>query len=69
MNTLKTTPKINNYLATVTKSSATESAKKLELMLSAFVAEHNIPFTILDHLNYIIKEGINDSQITKAISY
>lgn len=43
----------------------TEMAKKLEVKLCLFVAEHNLPFSILDHLNELIKSGIPDSQIAK----
>lgn len=55
---------MDNFLKSTTCPIA-ESARKLEVMLSMFVAEHNIPFTILDHLNNIIKEGVPDSQISK----
>lgn len=68
VNAAKTTPKIDNFLTSSTKCTITESAKKLEIMLSAFVAEHNLPFTVLDHLNFIIKEGVHDSQITKKFN-
>lgn len=44
-----------------------ESARKLEIMLSMFVAEHNLSFSALDHLNDVIKEGVTDSQIAKKI--
>ncbi|XP_065361974.1 zinc finger MYM-type protein 6-like [Calliphora vicina] len=68
MNATKTTPKINNFLTIAARCPVAESARKLEIMLSAFVAEHNIPFATLDHLNHIIKNGINDSQITKKFN-
>ncbi|XP_023305848.2 uncharacterized protein LOC111687627 [Lucilia cuprina] len=54
----KNTPKINTFLES-TRFVNNDLAKKLEIIL-----EHNLPFTILDHLNNIIKDGITDSQIT-----
>lgn len=45
-----------------------ESAKKFEIMLCAFVAEHNLPFAAVNHLNNVIKEGITDSNIVKKIN-
>lgn len=64
---MKTTPKIDAFMKNPLCPTE-QSAKKLEIMLTMFVAEHNLPFTILDHLNSLIKQGISDSQIVKKIN-
>lgn len=68
VNAAKTTPKIQTFLKTAVKSPTKESARKLELMVSAFVAEHNIPFAALEHLNSIIKYGVHDSEVVKQFN-
>lgn len=61
-------PKIDNFIAKTTSvDSVSNKAKDLEIMLTLFVAEHNLPFTILDHLNYVLKNGITDSNIVKSL--
>ncbi|KNC34017.1 hypothetical protein FF38_07894 [Lucilia cuprina] len=57
----KNTPKINTFLES-TRFVNNDLAKKLEIILCFFVAEHNLPFTILDHLNNIIKDGIANNK-------
>ncbi|XP_034944545.1 uncharacterized protein [Chelonus insularis] len=39
----------------------------LEIKLSTFLVEHNISFTILDHLTPLLKECIEDSTIVKKM--
>lgn len=51
----------------VVRCPVTEMAKKLEIMLCLFVAEHNISFSVVDHLSCLIKSGIPDSQIVKKL--
>ncbi|XP_019895226.2 uncharacterized protein LOC109614260 [Musca domestica] len=61
----QSTPKLDAFVENTTKHCPSTEAAKLEIMVCLFVAEHNLPFTILDHLNQIIKNGIPDSQITR----
>ncbi|XP_075161205.1 uncharacterized protein LOC142234025 [Haematobia irritans] len=62
----KSTPKIDSILENVSKSCpSADLAKQLEVKLCLFLAEHNVPFTILDPINLIIKSGIPDSQVAK----
>lgn len=46
----------------------TDAAKRLELRLCLFVAEHNLPFSVLNHLSACIKEDATDSKIIKKMS-
>jgi hypothetical protein len=45
------------------KQDHVRKVKNFELMLSAFFAEHNAAFLIVDHLTEILKSGVPDSQI------
>lgn len=45
-----------------------QSAKKFEIMLTIFIAEHNLSFSILNHLNNLIKEAVPDLQIVKKVN-
>lgn len=40
----------------------------LEIQLSAFIVEHNLPFSCMDHLSKFLKTSIPDSKITPQIS-
>lgn len=66
MNTAKKTISIKNFTKE-NKDPVQELTKKLEISLSLFVAEHNLPFTVLDHLNLLLKSNIPDSKIVKKI--
>lgn len=43
------------------------STKKADLYLAAFVAEHNVPFRIMEHMPQLIKKICVDSEIAKNI--
>lgn len=45
-----------------------KSAKEGEIRLTAFVAEHNLPFNIMGHLVDAVKATCHDSQIPKSIT-
>lgn len=45
------TVKIDSFITDSKDSNDIEMAKKLEVSLSMFVAEHNLPFKCVDHLN------------------
>ncbi|CAH1367714.1 unnamed protein product [Tenebrio molitor] len=48
---VKSNQPITNYMAsTSTQVSHGKSVKKAEILWAAFVAEHNLPFTIMEHL-------------------
>ena len=40
-----------------------EQVKRAELKMAAFVAEHNLPFSVMDHLSDLFKEIFPDSAI------
>lgn len=65
-NLAKNTPKIREYIASKsTVNSTTQAARNFEVKLSCFVAEHNLPFAIMDHLNVLLKNSITDSKIVQ----
>lgn len=45
-----------------------EPVKRGEILLAAFIAEHNIPMNVMEHLPQLIKNMCPDSQIAKSIS-
>ncbi|XP_036317445.1 uncharacterized protein LOC118732390, partial [Rhagoletis pomonella] len=60
------TPKLNEFIASKRSfDTTTKAAKCLEVRLSCFVAEHNLPFAMMDHLNLLLKNTITDSKIIK----
>lgn len=62
------TPDVTTYVDKLFKeSSSAVVAKRLEVRLSAFVAEHNLSFAIMDHLSALLKSTITDSEIVKKL--
>ena len=55
-------PKIMKYQSTEKLS------KEIEIKIAAFVAEHNIPFNVSDHLTDLIKSIPPDGEVIKKIS-
>ena len=47
----------------VTTDSLQEQVKTAEIKMATFVAEHNLPFTVMDHLSDLVKEAFPDSTI------
>lgn len=45
-----------------------EPVKRGEILLAAFIAEHNIPMNVMEHLPQLLKNVCPDSQIAKSIS-
>ena len=45
-----------------------QKIKKAEIQLSTFIAEHNIPFNVTEHLVPLIQTIVNNPEIVKAIS-
>lgn len=59
----KSTLKMSNFaLPNCEEMRISSSAKELEIRLCLFVAEHNLPFASLDHLNQCVKT-VKDSKI------
>lgn len=50
------------------KTTEKRSVQNLELQLSAFIAEHNLPFSCMDHLTLLLKSSIPDSKVTPNLS-
>ncbi|KAJ8961310.1 hypothetical protein NQ314_005959 [Rhamnusium bicolor] len=42
--------------------------KQKKLMICAFLAEHNIPFLVMDHLSEVISEAFHDSETAKSFA-
>lgn len=62
--------KINNFCKNSTNTDdlpikIKETTNRLEIKLCALIAEHNIPFRVLDHLTPLIKNSVTDSDIVK----
>lgn len=64
---IKSTPTLTEMpFASATKLG--KSTKEAEIRLSAFVAEHNLAFNVVDHLVDVVKTACNDSPIAKGIT-
>lgn len=62
-----TSHKIDSFLSnTETKSDI--QAKEAEIALCAFIAEHNLPYKIMEHLPSLLKNIFSDSSIVKKIN-
>ena len=66
LKTLKRTPKLDSFL-TKPKSNEADKVFKAELILSAYVAEHNTPFAHIDHLVEACRAAFPDSTIAKNV--
>lgn len=49
----------------VTSDSEQELVKRAEIKMASFIAEHNLPFSVMDHLSDLVKEAFPDSAIAK----
>ncbi|CAG9790388.1 unnamed protein product [Diatraea saccharalis] len=49
-------------------SSLEDEVKKAELNMCALLAEHNLPFRIMDHMSEIINKCFSDPEVAKAYS-
>lgn len=56
INTLLQVPKIPNNISS------------LEIKLAGFVSEHNLSFSIIDHLTNLLKESVTDSNIIQRLN-
>ncbi|XP_036328610.1 uncharacterized protein LOC118740947 [Rhagoletis pomonella] len=66
-NIAKSTIKISNFTQQNSEENRImHSAKDLEIRLCLFVAEHNLPFTSLDHLSQCVKT-VKDSKIVSKM--
>ncbi|KAF9821521.1 hypothetical protein SFRURICE_014285 [Spodoptera frugiperda] len=64
---IKSQPKISSF--TVTKTQTSDILiKQGEIRLASFVAEHNLPFTIMEHLPKLMQAVCPDSKIAKEIN-
>ena len=58
---------IKTFFTTTKAPSLREQVAKAELLLVAFMAEHNIPFSQADHLVEVMKKMFPDSNVAKYI--
>lgn len=64
----KSTPKIVNFCkADSEETKSNVAAQELEIRLSLFIAEHNLPFNCLDHLTKCLKT-VKDSKTISKLS-
>ena len=66
--TAKENMKITHFTEFDPQLVISEAAKKLEIRLCLLVAEHNLPFSILNHLSACLREDVTDSKIIKKMS-
>lgn len=65
---LSAQPTIDKYVNNdEEKKNTNKATQRLEIQLCGFLAEHNISFTVLDHLTTVIKNGVTDSEIVKSM--
>lgn len=50
------------------KTSIEEETKKTEIKMCTFLAEHNLPFRVMDHLSELLEKCFHDSEIAKNFS-
>lgn len=67
MKAARTNVKINEILVDKPKVTLNKAVKRAELKLTALVAEHNLPFKIMDHLPALCASAFPDSTIAKNI--
>lgn len=48
-----------------TNSALDDDIKKAEIRMALILAEHNLPFNIIDHLSMVIRVSFSDSEIAK----
>lgn len=63
----KSTTKLDAFVKK-RKPTENEEVAKAELMISAFIAEHHLPFAQTDHLVEVCKKAFHDSNIAKAVT-
>lgn len=51
----------------VIHDSLQEQVKRAEIKFAAFTAEHNLPFTVMDHLSDLVKDAFPDSAIANKV--
>ena len=50
------------------KENVSEETKRAELMITAFIVDHNIPFRVMDHLSEVLPRAFHDSAIAKEFA-
>ncbi|XP_018399003.1 PREDICTED: uncharacterized protein LOC108776788 [Cyphomyrmex costatus] len=61
-------PSMTSLIKVQSLNSMELSTKKADLYFAAFVAEHNVPFKIMEHMPQLIKQICVDSEIAKNIA-
>lgn len=64
----KQSTKISSFFVSPKEPSLKDQVAKAELLLSAFMAEHHIPFEQADHLTEALKNMFPDSKIAKCMT-
>jgi len=61
-------PNIFSFPKVIKYQNTEKLSKEIEIKIAAFVAEHNIPFNVSDHLTDLIKSIPSDGEVIKKIS-
>lgn len=63
----QSTPQLMNFLSSESKPTISVDTKRAELKMIMFLAEHNLPFLIMDHLPKCMASAGHDSNILKNV--
>lgn len=64
---IKSQPSVLNIPSTSRKSREEETVKSSEIRFAAFISEHDLPFTIAEHLPHFIQAVCPDSAVAKKL--
>ena len=63
----KATSSTKSLKALFRQSPVEESITRAEVLFANFVAEHNLPFMLADHLTHLVSAMFHDSQVAKGL--
>lgn len=55
-------------MQTMAQTAISSQAKEAEVRMALFVAEHDLPFTVMNHLSKLVKELCPDYDIAKQVA-
>ncbi|CAH1995712.1 unnamed protein product [Acanthoscelides obtectus] len=65
---IKSQPSMTKFVTDTKRRQRAQDTKEAEIRLAAFVAEHNLPFTVMEHLPDLIKNICSDSEIARGLA-
>lgn len=63
----QSTPSVKKVLDKTTEKSEEQKVREAELKLSMFLVEHNLPFSLMDHLPQLFASACPDSKIASKL--